>query len=218
MPNYPRPGSGSNNRNAPGNQIRKNDRIRAREVRVIDPKGNQLGIMDRDQALSLARQYGLDLVEIAAAATPPVCRILDFGKYMYELAKKSKDKATSTTKIKEVKFRVRTEAHDYMTKIRRAEEFLFKGNKLKLTMMYRGREMEHRELGIEVLRRVIQDLALVGTADSPPRISGRIAGMTMSPLPQVRRKLKFNEPDIADREDSPDDSNEDDGDGDDSKE
>ena len=208
MPNYPR--QGGYNRNAPSNYIRKNDRIRAREVRLIDPQGKQLGVMDRDQALALARQYGLDLVEIAATATPPVCRILDFGKYMYELSKKSKDKAASTSKIKEIKFRVRTETHDYMTKVRRAEEFLFKGNKLKLTMMYRGREMEHRELGIDVLRRVVEDLAQVGVADSPPRISGRVAGMTMSPLPQARRKLKFNEPDIASREDSPDDSAEDD--------
>jgi translation initiation factor IF-3 len=208
MPSYPRPGA--NNRNAPGSYIRKNDKIRAREVRVIDPEGKQLGILGRDQALSIARQYGLDLVEIAATANPPVCRILDFGKYMYEISKKSKEKSASSTKIKEIKFRVRTEQHDYMTKMRRAEEFLFKGNKLKVTLMYRGREMEHRELGIDVLARVIEDLAHVGTADSQPRVSGRVAGMTMSPLPQARRKLKFNEPDVADREDSPDDSGDDD--------
>jgi len=211
MPNYPRSGSGYNNRNAPGSYIRKNDKIRAREIRVIDPKGQQLGIMDRDQALILAKQYGLDLVEIAATANPPVCRILDFGKYMYEIAKKSKEKASGASKIKEVKFRVRTEQHDYMTKIRRAEEFLFKGNKLKLTVMYRGREMEHREFGVDLLKRVIADLALVGTADAPPRFAGRVAGMTMSPLPQARRKLKFNEADVADREDSPDDSDVDEG-------
>jgi translation initiation factor IF-3 len=207
MPNYPRQGS-SYNRNSPASYIRKNDRIRAREVRLIDPQGKQLGVVDRDQALALARQYGLDLVEIAATATPPVCRILDFGKYMYELSKKGKDKTSGGSKIKEVKFRVRTETHDYMTKIRRGEEFLFKGNKLKLTVMYRGREMEHRELGIDVLKRVVEDLAQVGVADSPPRMAGRIAGMTMSPLPQARRKLKYNEADVATREDSPDDSEE----------
>jgi translation initiation factor IF-3 len=216
MPNYPRPGAGSyynkggNNRNASGNYIRKNDKIRAREVRVIDPEGKQLGVMDRDQALLLAKRYGLDLVEIAATANPPVCRILDFGKYMYELSKKSKDKPLSTTKMKEIKFRVNTEQHDYMTKMRRGEEFLYKGNKLKVTLMFRGREMEHKEFGIEVLKRAIADLAHVGTADCPPRVSGRIAGLTISPLPQTKRKLKYNTPDVADREDSADDSGEDD--------
>lgn len=216
MPNYPRPGAGSyynkggNNRNASGSYIRKNDKIRAREVRVIDPEGKQLGVMDRDQALLLAKRYGLDLVEIAATANPPVCRILDFGKYMYELSKKSKDKPLSTTKMKEIKFRVNTEQHDYMTKMRRGEEFLFKGNKLKVTLMFRGREMEHKEFGIDVLKRAIADLAHVGTADCQPRVAGRIAGLTISPLPQPKRKLKYNSPDVADSEDSADDSGEDD--------
>jgi len=207
MPNYPRPGAG--NRNAPGNYIRKNDKIRAREVRLIGPDGKQLGIMDRDQAMSIARQYGLDLVEISATATPPVCRVLDFGKYMYELSKKNKDKTQSSTKIKEIKFRVRTEQHDYMTKLRHAEEFLFKGNKLKVVLMFRGREMEHTDFGIDVLNRVIEDLAHIGTADTKPRVTGRIAGMMMSPLPQTKRKLKFNSPEVAEREDSPDDSEDD---------
>ena len=223
MPNYPRPGAGSyynkggNNRNASGSYIRKNDKIRAREVRVIDPEGKQLGVMDRDQALLLAKRYGLDLVEIAATANPPVCRILDFGKYMYELSKKSKDKPLSTTKMKEIKFRVNTEQHDYMTKMRRGEEFLYKGNKLKVTLMFRGREMEHKEFGIEVLKRAIADLAHVGTADCQPRVAGRIAGLTISPLPQTKRKLKYNSPDVADSEDSADDSDVDDTD-DESKE
>jgi translation initiation factor IF-3 len=214
MPTFPRSGSGSYNRSSPANYIRKNDKIRARELRVIDPDGKQLGVMDRDQALILARRYGLDLVEIAATATPPVARILDFGKYMYEISKKSKDKSVGSTKIKEIKFRVGTEQHDYMTKMRRSEEFLFKGNKLKLTIMFRGREMEHRDLGVNVLKRAIADLVHVGTADSQPRTTGRIACLTMSPLPQAKRKLKYNEPDVADHDDSPDDSEVDDGDGD----
>jgi translation initiation factor IF-3 len=204
MPNYPRSGS----HNSAANQIRKNDRIRAREIRVIDPEGKQLGVMDRDQALSLARQYGLDLVEIAAAAKPPVCRILDFGKYMYEISKKGKEKSASASKVKEIKFRVRTETHDYQTKVRRGEEFLYKGNKLKVTVMFRGREMEHTEFGIDVVKRVIEDLAHVGTADYQPRVMGRMASITMTPLPQTKRKLKYNEPDIENREDSPDDSDE----------
>jgi translation initiation factor IF-3 len=206
MPNYPRSGSGSYNRSSAGSYIRKNDKIRAREVRVIDPDGKQLGVIDRDQALLLAKRYGLDLVEIAATATPPVCRILDFGKYMYEISKKSKEKSQATTKVKEIKCRVRTETHDYMTKMRRAEEFLYKGNKLKVTLMYRGREMEHKEFGLDVLKRIIEDLAHIGTPDGQPRISGRIAGLTMSPLPQAKRKLKYNSADVGEREDSEDDS------------
>ena len=210
MPNYPRPGNGSFNRKGPSNYIRKNEKIRAREIRVIDPEGQQLGIMDRDQAMDLAKRYGLDLVEIAATAKPPVCRILDFGKYMYEQSKKNKEsKHSSSSKIKEVKFRVRTEQHDYETKMRRGEEFLYKGNKLKVTLMYRGRENEHKELGLEVLMRVIEDLAHIGSADMQPKITGRVATFTMSPLPQAKRKLKYNDPDIANREDSPDDSEDD---------
>lgn len=134
-----------------GNQVRKNERIRAREIRLIGHDGKQIGIVTRDEAIAAAKKMGLDLVEISGNARPPVCRILDFGKYMYEQSKRQKEnkaKGTSSSKIKEVKFRVRTEEHDYMTKLRRGEEFLFKGNKLKLSLMFRGRENEHKELEI----------------------------------------------------------------------
>lgn len=181
-----------------GAQLRKNDRIRAREVRVIGPDGKQVGILQTIDALKLAKQYGLDLVEIAPTAKPPVCRILDFGKFMYEESKKKKESAHHTTKIKEVKFRVRIEQHDYMTKLRHAEEFLYKGNKVKITLQFRGREMEHTGLGMDVVRRAISDLALVGHADSEPRLAGRTINVIMSPLPQAKRKLKFNEPDFRD--------------------
>jgi translation initiation factor IF-3 len=125
---------------------------------------------------------------------------------MYELSKKEKDKKHNTSKIKEVKFRVRIEQHDYETKLRHAEEFLFKGNKVKVTLQFRGREMEHRELGVEVVERAVADLAHVGTADSEPRLAGRLVNLVMSPLPQAKRRLKFNEPDIVDRPDTPDES------------
>ncbi len=203
MPRFPATGP---RRGGPSTQIRKNERIRARQVRLIGPDGRQLGVVDRDEALDLAKQVGLDIVEVAATATPPVCRILDFGKYMYELSKKEKDKKHNTSKIKEVKFRVRIEQHDYETKLRHAEEFLFKGNKVKVTLQFRGREMEHRELGVEVVERAVADLAHVGTADSEPRLAGRLVNLVMSPLPQAKRRLKFNEPDIVDRPDTPDES------------
>lgn len=177
-------------------QLRKNERIRAREVRLIGPDGKQIGILATPDALKLARQHGLDLVEISPSAKPPVCRILDFGKYMYEESKKKKESHQSTTKVKEVKFRVRIEQHDYMTKLRHAEEFLFKGNKVKITLQFRGREMEHTGLGMDVVKRALSDLGHVGNADSDPRFAGRRIDVIMSPLPTAKRKLKFNEPDF----------------------
>lgn len=191
-----KPYSGGRRRNDRGNYVRKNERIRAREVRLIGSDGKQIGIVSRDEAISAAKKAGLDLVEISANARPPICRILEFGKYMYEQSKRQKEnraKASSSSKIKEVKFRVRTEEHDYMTKLRHAEEFLYKGSKLKLSLMFRGRENEHKELGIEVLAKAAKDLDHVGQADSEPRLSGRHVNLVMSPLPGNRRQLKYNE-------------------------
>ncbi|MFP4541615.1 MAG: translation initiation factor IF-3 [Opitutales bacterium] len=191
---------------------RKNDRIRAREVRLISPEGKQIGVVSRDEALSLAKQVGLDLVEISASARPPVCRILDFGKYMYEQSKRQKEnkaKGSSANKLKEVKFRVRIEEHDYLTKMRRAEAFLYKGSKVKLSLMYRGRENEHKELGIEVLNRAAADLAHIAVLDSPPRIAGRNASTVVSPLPKHKRKLKFNTHVGEDHDDHEDDDHDD---------
>lgn len=187
---------GGRGRNDRSDIVRKNERIRVREVRLIGADGQQVGIVSRDEALAAAKAAGLDLVEISASARPPVCRILDFGKYMYEQSKRQKEskaKASSASKIKEVKMRVRTEEHDYLTKLRHAEEFLYKGNKLKISLMFRGRENEHKELGLEVVAKAALDLAHTGTADSPPKLSGRHVNMIMTPLPVAKRKLKFNE-------------------------
>ena len=173
------------------NYVRRNERIRAREVRLIGPEGSQIGVVSTQEALALAKRVGLDLVEISASARPPVCRILDFGKYKYEQSKKIKDKAKAHTKIKEVKFRVRIEQHDYMTKLRHAEEFLYKGNKVKLSLMFRGREMEHRELGFDVIKRAVGDLDHVGHSDTPPRMAGRNIILIMAPHPVNKRKLKY---------------------------
>jgi len=194
----------NNNRNA--NFVRKNDRIRVREVRLIGVDGKQIGIVSRDEALELAKKAGLDLVEISANARPPVCRILDFGKYMYELSKRQKEnksKGSTAGKVKEVKFRVRIEEHDYMTKLRHAEEFLWKGNKVKLSLMFRGREMEHQELGVEVLQRAARDLEHIASADTEPRKAGRHVSAVLSPLAFTKRKLKFN-PDLAHQPNKPD--------------
>lgn len=171
---------------------RRNERIRAREIRVIGPEGTQLGVMSSDEALALAKQYNLDLVEIAATATPPVCRILDYGKYSYEQEKKQKDQKKTSSKLKEVKFRVRIEQHDYMTKLRHAEEFLYKGNKVKMNLQFRGRENEHKDLGFDVIRKAMQDLTHVGVSDGDPKLNGRNVTASMSPLPENKRKLKYN--------------------------
>ena len=176
------------------NYIRKNERIRVREVRLIGPDAKQIGIVPTSEALKLAKVHGLDLVEIAPTARPPVCRVLDFGKYKYELSKKSKENPTHISRIKEVKFRVRIEKHDYLTKLRRAEEFLDKGNKVKLTLSFRGRELQHIELGFEVIKRAVEDLAHIGVKEHDPRRVGRNITLVIAPLPANKRKLKPTQP------------------------
>jgi translation initiation factor IF-3 len=177
--------------NDPFAGIRRNQRIRASEIRVILPDGRQAGVMPTSQALQIAQQAGLDLVEVAADATPPVCRVMDFGKYVYEQQKKSKDSKGSSTKVKEVKFRPRVETHDYMTKLRHAEEFLDHGNKVKLTLTFRGREMAHTAVGFETITRAVNDLNHVGHPDNEPKLMGRNIIIMMSPLPANKRKRKY---------------------------
>ena len=197
---------GKNNRRFNNrNYIRKNDKIRAREVRVIGSDGEMLGVMPPEEALKIAKAEGLDLVEVAANAHPPVCRILEFGKYKYELSKNKKNKEKSAKRIKEAKFRPRIEEHDYVTKLRRSEKFLHQGNKLKMTLMFRGREMEHIDIGMEVINRAIDDLAGVGRPDDEPKLSGRFIIVNLSPLPQNQRVLKFNSVEEAESEVEEDD-------------
>jgi translation initiation factor IF-3 len=161
-------------------------------VRVILAATNeQLGVMRLDEAIRRARALGLDLVEIAPNAQPPVCRIVDFGKFRYDLAKQEKDKKHTVSKVKEVKFRVNIDAHDYLTKIRHAEDFLDKGNKVKIQLQFRGREMAHQNLGLLVVQRVRDDLAGMAHVDMEPKLVGRAVGMTLSPLPANKRHRKF---------------------------
>ena len=174
------------------NYIRKNDRIRCPEIRVIGPSGKMIGVMNPRDALKLAKDAGLDLVEVSPSARPPVCRILDFGKYKYELSKKKKDTAKTVNRLKEVKFRVSTGQHDYETKLRRAEQFLAHGHKVKLTLTFRGREMEHQNLGYEVLLKSVEDLETMGSADSDPRKAGRNLSVMVAPLPKQKQKLRFS--------------------------
>ena len=205
MAQYPR-SSSYNRRQTGASSVRKNERIRAPEVRVIGPDGKQLGVMNPADALRMAKGAGLDLVEVSPTAKPPVCRILDFGKYMYELSKKQKESKSNSavTKVKEIKLRVSIDTHDYMTKVRRAEQFLNKGNKLKISLQFRGRENEHRELGFETVKRAIEDLNHIGNPDADPRLVGRSVSVSLSPLPANKRKLKYSTGDEPEEEDDGD--------------
>jgi translation initiation factor IF-3 len=163
-------------------------------VRVINGITNeQLGILRVDEAIRRARALGLDLIEVAPNAQPPVCRILDFGKFRYDLSKQEKEKKNTAGRVKEVKFRVNIDDHDYLTKIRHAEDFLDKGNKVKVHLQFRGREMAHQELGMEVVHRVREDLSGMGHVDMEPKLVGRAIGMTLSPLPAAKRKRRFSQ-------------------------
>ncbi|HEX9049703.1 MAG TPA: translation initiation factor IF-3, partial [Anaeromyxobacter sp.] len=173
---------GTSNRDA-----RTNRRIKAREVRVIGPEGEQLGVLPVEQALARAQELGMDLVEVSPMAKPPVCKIMDYGKFKY-LEKKKQNEAKKkqvVVQLKEVKLRPRTEEHDYTTKLKKVREFLAESNKARITVMFRGREMSHRELGQKVLQRVIEDLRDVAVIESAPRFEGRQMFMILAPNPRM---------------------------------
>ncbi|HSJ98147.1 MAG TPA: translation initiation factor IF-3 [Myxococcota bacterium] len=160
-----------------------NERIRSREIRVVDEDGSQLGVMTPWDALQKAQERGLDLVEVAPGANPPVCRIMDYGKYKYEQKKKqaaSKAKAHAAT-LKEVKLRPRTDDHDLDFKVRSARRFLIEGDKVKVTLMFRGREIVHTSLGFDQLDRVKTMLADIANVESTPRLEGRFMSMILVP-------------------------------------
>jgi translation initiation factor IF-3 len=173
-------------------QIRVNGRIRAREVRVVlASTGEQLGVMKLSDAIRYAQNIGLDLVEVAPNANPPVCRIVDYGKFKYEAAKHDKEKKHSGSKLKEIKFRVNIDQHDYETKLRHAEEFLDKGNKVRIQLQYRGREMAHQELGMQLMGKVKVDLVTMANVEQEPKLMGKTVTMTLAPLPANKRKRHF---------------------------
>src|SRR3954464_4923618 len=190
-----RPGSYQRRNFAPFAAIRRNHRIKVPEIRVISPEGKQLGILPTEKALQLATQVGLDLVEMAPNAHPPVCRIMDFGKYVYEEQKKHSHAKSTASKIKEIEFTARIELHDFETKLRHAEEFLDHGNKVKLRLKFRGREMAHTELGFGVMKRAVAELMSMGHPDAEPKLIGRNIHVMLTPLPVNKRKPKFHVPD-----------------------
>jgi translation initiation factor IF-3 len=164
-------------------RVRRNEEIDAPEVRVIDSEGEQKGVMSVPAAIELAKDEGLDLVEVAPTADPPVCRIMDFGKYLFEQNKKAQSarRKQKQVHVKEIKFRPGTEEGDYQVKLRKLMEFLEHGDKTKITLRFRGREMAHQELGANLLARVRDDLEEYGVVEQMPQMEGRQMIMVMSP-------------------------------------
>lgn len=165
-------------------RVRVNEQVRSPQVRLISEEGEQLGVKTSKEALEIAKEKNLDMVEIAPQANPPVCKIMDYGKYKYEQeqkAKKAKKRQTFTV-IKEIKFRPKIGKHDYETKKKHIERFLSHGNKVKVTMMFRGREMTHTDLGRKILEQLADELQELGTMESRPKLDGRNMVMVVAPI------------------------------------
>ncbi|MGH2551930.1 MAG: translation initiation factor IF-3 [Thermomicrobiales bacterium] len=181
-------------------QTRVNERIRIREVRLIDDEGNQVGIIATRDALEMARERGLDLVEVAPNAIPPVCRLMDYGKFRYEQSRKEREsrKNQHVIELKEVRIRPKIDDHDLETKGRQAAKFLDHGDKVKMTVTFRGREMAHPDLGKALLDQLIESLRPHGTVEQMPRLEGRAMTVIMNPL---KTKQSQNEKEEAHRRD-----------------
>lgn len=163
-----------------------NGRIRAPEIRLIDADGENVGVVSPREGMRLADEVGLDLVEISPNANPPVCKIMDFGKFKYEQQKRESEarKKQKTIEVKEVKFRPNTDTHDYEVKMRNVFKFLENGDKVKVTLRFRGREMAHQNLGRELLERVAEDTKDAGKVENMPKMEGRQMVMMIGPLPK----------------------------------
>jgi translation initiation factor IF-3 len=159
--------------------------VRAREVRLIDEEGQMVGVMTSQQALALARERGLDLVEVSPMAVPPVCKLLDYGRFKYEQAKRESEarKHQKTTELKEIRMKPRTGEHDLNVKVRKIEEFLAEGDKVKVGVTFRGRELAHTELGRQLLERVLAELKSAAVAERPPSMEGKMISVILSRAP-----------------------------------
>ena len=163
---------------------RANNRIHAPEVQVINSEGKNLGVLPTNKAIELAKEQGLDLIEISPKANPPVCKIVDMGKYRYDLQKKANKarKKQKVVNLKEIKLRPGTEIHDYNFKLKNSQKFLQKGDKVKFTIRFKGREMQHTHLGKELMDRIKKDITEVGKVEAEPRLEGRQMVMIIQPL------------------------------------
>ncbi|MDA1276101.1 MAG: translation initiation factor IF-3 [Verrucomicrobia bacterium] len=169
--------------------VKVNGKIRAREIRIIGVQGEQLGVLSLAEGINMARSHGVDLVEVAPNAKPPVCRLVDFGKFRYEQAKKDKEskKHQHANRVKEVQLSPTIDPHDLSVKLTHAIDFLCEDMKVKITLRFRGREMAHKEVGFQVVAKFISDIEAFGHPDSPPKLVGRGLNVMMSPLPRNKR-------------------------------
>ena len=189
----------------PERTVRVNERIRVPQVRLVDENGKMVGIVSTRQALEMARDRGYDLVEVSPNASPPVCRIMDYGKYKYEQNKKAKRarKKQHTMHVKEIKMRPKIEAHDYAFKINHARKFLEHNDKVKFHLIFRGREVTHPDIGLRILSKVAEDLADIATVEAGPKKEGMVMTMVLCPKPATKRqKEKIAEVEHATSEES----------------
>ncbi len=177
---------------------RVNGKIRAREVRVIDADQKNLGVISLGEAISLARAKGVDLVEIAPNAAPPVCRLVDFGKYRYELAKQEKEarKHQHANKVKEIQISPNIDPHDFGVKLQHAINFLCEDMKVKVTLRFRGREMAHKEFGFQQVAKLVKSLTSYGHPDAEPKLIGKGINVMLSPLPRAKRGKNPRQPEL----------------------
>jgi translation initiation factor IF-3 len=194
------------NRGAPAStEPRINDRIRVPEVRLVGPNGEQVGIVRIEDALRLAQEADLDLVEVAAQARPPVCKLMDYGKFKYETAQKARESRRNQqlTVIKEQKLRPKIDPHDYQTKKGHVARFLSHGNKVKVTIMFRGREQSRPELGYRLLQKLAEDVAELGFVESNPKQDGRNMIMVLAPHKNIKaRPVKQDQDDVVEADDA----------------
>lgn len=176
--------------------MKVNREIRAAKVRVISQKGEQLGVVSLSEALALAEEAGLDLVEIVPGSVPPVCKIINYGKFRYDQTKREKESKRSQhqVKVKEIKVKPNIDQHDLETKIRHAREFIAKNNKVKVTCVFRGREMMHPEIGEKVVQKFCEELEDVAMPESPPKMLGRMLGVVLAPGAKAGAKKKKESP------------------------
>jgi len=177
-------------------EYRVNEKIRAREVRVVGEDGNQFGVMPIEQALKIAREQNLDLVEVAPNVNPPVCKIMDYGKFKYELTRKEKEAKKNQkvgTEVKEIKMRPNIEEHDYQVKLRKIREFLEKGYKVRLVILFKGRQLIYNEWGDKLLERVLQDISDLGVADKKGQQMGMAMVSILVPKKSLSKKAVLEE-------------------------
>jgi translation initiation factor IF-3 len=193
------------NRGAPvSTEPRINDRIRVPEVRLVGPNGEQVGIVRIEDALRLAQEADLDLVEVAAQARPPVCKLMDYGKFKYETAQKARESRRNQqlTVIKEQKLRPKIDPHDYLTKKGHVARFLSHGNKVKVTIMFRGREQSRPELGYRLLQKLAEDVAELGFVESNPKQDGRNMIMVLAPHKNIKPRVAKHDDDAPEADDT----------------